>query len=212
MRRLLGGGGLDGDGIEVVGLSDVGVGTVEPTETGSTFEANARIKALSYAEQTGAWCLADDSGLVVDALGGRPGVISAHYAWGADEAAASAFSRSERDARNIEVLLGELEGVAAEERTARFVCTMVLAGPGPSGGQGIAAVTTGRFEGRIGVPPSVPRGENGFGYDPVFLAGPDFVRTSAELTPEEKNAVSHRGQAVRAMVERIRSGGWALGA
>ncbi len=128
---------LDGvAGLRVLGLDDVvrekpGLVLKEPEEIGTTFEQNATIKALSYAEQTGRLCLADDSGLEVDALGGRPGVISSHYCTDGREAG---MSRAERDAKNNERVMRELEGVAAEKRTARFVCVMVVAGSlGPVG-------------------------------------------------------------------------------
>jgi non-canonical purine NTP pyrophosphatase (RdgB/HAM1 family) len=380
-------------GCEVLGLADVGDLPPEPEETGSTFEANATIKALAYAEATGRLCLADDSGLIVDALGGRPGVISSHFAFdGRTDGEAAMLSREERDHRNNARLLAELEGIPPEQRTARFVCVMALAGapllsssshgaegfqpsdratpdaglvkrsggrlphwdvpggtyfltfraePGivfseqerktildaclhghpnrytlhtacvmpdhvhlllrterqpdgrypqgfeivhsiksftanrlnkarerngavwqreyfdrlirtaaegdetdryiqqnpvraglvekamdypfvwrgdiglrPIGGleaprsskekaPAVLATTTGAFEGRIGLPGEVPRGAGGFGYDPLFLVGPDFKRTGAELDKSEKNRLSHRGAAVRAMMEEL---------
>ena len=156
-----------------------------PEETGRTFEENARLKALYYAERTGRWCLADDSGLVVDALDGAPGVHSARYA--ADRVPPDA-SRPQRDAANNARLLEELEGVPDERRTARFVCCLALA----AGGR-VLLETTGALEGRIG---RRAAGENGFGYDPLFLATGSGRRV-AELPPERKNAISHRGQAVR---------------
>src|SRR5690606_10259410 len=123
-------------------------GIPEPPETGKTFEDNARIKALFYAERTGRVCLADDSGLEVDALGGAPGVISSHYATDGVETGAS---RAERDAANNARLLREMEHVPDEQRTARFVCVMVLAGPDGR----VLATTRGTFEGRIGRAPDV---------------------------------------------------------
>lgn len=219
-------------GLEVLGLSDLGAVPPEPEETGGTFEANATIKAMAYAAATGRVCLADDSGLEVDALGGRPGVISSHFAFdGRTDGEAASLTREQRDAANNERLLRELDAVPDPARTARFVCVMVLAGVGPTFsrpspmypsrdgriedvgptgegrrevGPGVWAVTRGTFEGRIGPRGVVPRGAGGFGYDPLFLVGPDFARTSAELAKEEKNHLSHRGAAVRAMVERIR--------
>lgn len=382
-------------GYTVLGLADVGELPPEPDETGETFEENATIKALAYAEATGRLCLADDSGLEVDALGGRPGVISSHFAWdGRTDGEAAVMSREQRDRANSERLMAELAGVASEDRAARFVCTMVLAAPyggadfqsastpstafpnppsllpqtvtydgmfkehrrrlphmqkangtyfisfnllrgtlsdperavvlesikfwhneryfldeavvmddhvhmiirpleQPNGswpelsrlmqsikscsarqvqkargstGQlwqreyhdrfirnqaeldekrlyiwnnpvkaglceaaesyphrwtkggrlevgptinirsktGVIAVTRGVFEGRIGMPNEVPRGSGGFGYDPFFLVGPDFGRTSAELDKSEKNRLSHRGMAVRAMEAHLR--------
>ncbi len=187
-------------GIPLLGLNDLraqGEGPFpEPAETGGTFEANASIKALAYARATGRLCLADDSGLEIDALAGRPGVISSHYATDGRE---TGLSRADRDAANNARVLRELEGVPPRDRAARFVCVMLLASP-----DGELARARGTFEGRIGVPGpaqegGVPRGDNGFGYDPLFLVGPEFRRTSAELSSEEKNALSHRGHAARAM-------------
>jgi XTP/dITP diphosphohydrolase len=180
-------------GIRVVGLGDLGVGAAEPEESAPTFVGNATIKALAYARQTGTVCLADDSGLVVDALGGAPGVISSHYAAdGRDDPR----PRAERDAANNERLLRELSGVPDERRTARFACVMVLASPEGE----VLAQSEGAFEGRIG---HEARGANGFGYDPLFLVAPEFQRTSAEMPPAEKNAVSHRALAARAMARRL---------
>ncbi len=368
-------------GVEFVGLKELPghEDFVEPEETGQTFEANATIKALSYAEQTGLPCLADDSGLEVDALGGAPGVISSHYCTDGRE---TGMSRAERDAANNARLLRELEGVEPESRGARFVCVMVLANRGTGfqpvplrptpanmspvnlhqrgtvhktqgdlphwhqhgatyfvtfrvqqgclspnerdvvlksclhwhreralvhlvvvmpnhvhlllsplpkqtgwhelpeimhsiksftanlinrmretriplwqpeyydrivrdadefgetwdymlknpvaaglvahwmhyhwirggeqerhrleAGPTVQANTRGTFEGRLGLPGEVPRGENGFGYDPLFLVAPEFVRTSAELKPNEKNRLSHRGDAAVKMLDALR--------
>lgn len=180
-------------GIEVVGLHDRGVATVEPDESGDSFEANATIKALAYARQTGTACLADDSGLVVDALGGAPGVISSHYSTdGRDDQR----PRAERDAANNARLLRELARTPDDQRTARFVCVMVLA----SAAGEVLARSEGAFEGRIA---REARGENGFGYDPLFLVAPGFERTSAELLPDEKNLISHRARAARAMARQL---------
>lgn len=371
--------------VEAVALSDLG-GYDEPVETGETFEANASIKALSYARATGLPCLADDSGIEIDALGGAPGVISSHYCTDGREVG---MSRAERDELNNERVLRELAGVPPEERTARFVCVMALAGVEPPpkaggtgvGGMGVSPVrvpigerlTTSRrnlphwqrggstyfvtfrvargelsesereivlescqfihgkrawvsiavvmpdhvhlllkpmrlpdggwlslssilhsvksftahriqklrgdhgalwqgesydrivrdadeydekfeyirlnpvrrglvedsrdyrflwapqpipvahrrdahatlapkllarsretFEGRIGLPGEVPRGDNGFGYDPIFLVAPGFEHTSAELPPDEKNRRSHRAAAAEFMAKEIR--------
>ncbi len=369
--------------VEAVGLDELERegGFVEPDETGKTFEDNAMIKALSYAEQTGLPCLADDSGLEIDALDGRPGVISSHYCTDGREAG---MTRDERDEANIERVLREMEGEPEAGRTARFVCVMALATPSPAGSWGgdfqsppsmsfsgaftthakgdlphwelggatffltfrlltgqldtsersivldacthyhgrgwlvhravvmpdhvhmlcrstrqdngsyptiaglmksikqfaagrinrqrgttgalwqreyydrimrtpeeleetlryieanpvrkgladtpvdypwlwrqelggdwksppqgrqvpsaplLLHLTRGTFEGRIGVPPGVPKGDHGFGYDPIFLVAPEHARTSAELPPSEKHAVSHRGRAARAMAD-----------
>lgn len=188
--------------IELVSLDGCGVATHEPAETGSTFEENAAIKARSYAEQTGLLCLADDSGIEIDALGGSPGVISSHYCSDGREVG---MSRAERDAANNARVLRELEGVAMERRSARFVCVMALAMPRPRGAGTLMHTTRGTFEGRIGVPPRVPGGKDGFGYDPLFLVAPTFERTGAELTPDEKNRMSHRAAAARAMGALLRS-------
>jgi len=188
-------------GLEFVGLSDLPGPFAEPVESGKTFEENATIKALSYARQTGLPCLADDSGLEVDALGGAPGVISSHYCTDGRDAP---MSREARDEANNERLLRELDGVPPERRSARFVCAMVLAEPGGGRTARIAARARGTFEGRIGLPGEVPRGSNGFGYDPLFLVAEEFTQTSAELAPAEKNRRSHRGRAARAMLENLR--------
>lgn len=205
LTRPRGGGGLGGlAGVELVGLRDLpNAGALrEPAETGSTFEQNATIKALSYARQTGLVCLADDSGLEIDALGGHPGVISSHYCTDGRE---EGMTRPQRDAANNQRVLRELEGVRAEQRGARFVCVMVLAGPGSFSP---LHQSRGTFEGRIGMLGDVPRGENGFGYDPLFLVGAEpyfFSVTSAELSTEEKNRLSHRGAAAREMSEFLRT-------
>lgn len=183
-------------GVAVVGLRDLPghEDFHEPEEHGTSFEQNATIKALSYAAQTGRACVADDSGLEVDALRGAPGVISSHYATDGRE---TGISRAERDAANNARLLRDLGD--AEQRTARFVCVMVLAAP-----RRVLATSRGTFEGRIGLPGEVPRGDNGFGYDPLFLLPAPDTRTSAELSPEEKNARSHRGAAARAMAAQLK--------
>jgi XTP/dITP diphosphohydrolase len=191
-------------GIRVLGLRDLPEHESfnEPSETGSTFEQNASIKAISYAAQTGRPCLADDSGLEIDALAGRPGVISSHYATDGRE---TGLNRPERDAVNNARVLRELTGVPPERRTARFVCVMALAEPpGPQAGPNpILATSRGTFEGRIGIPPAVPRGCNGFGYDPLFLVAPEFTQTSAELATDGKNALSHRAAAARNLIARL---------
>lgn len=185
-------------GIEVMGLNALPEPPAEPVEDGETFEANARLKAVGYARATGLRCLADDSGLEVDALAGEPGVYSARYA--RDQFAADEFQampRSERDQANNRKLLKSLEGVPFDQRTARFVCAMCLADPDGS----IVQETRGTFEGVI---TDEPRGQNGFGYDPLFWL-PDSACTSAELSPELKNARSHRGAAARTMAECLRA-------
>lgn len=177
---------------------------VEPQETGATFEANATIKALSYANQTGLACLADDSGLEVDALDGRPGVISSHYCTDGRDVG---MTREHRDHANNERLMRDMSGVPYTARTARFVCVMAVGLPADGGAGGDNSnpviVVRGTFTGRIRRTGEVPRGTNGFGYDPLFLVGPDFVRTGAELTLAEKSLVSHRAQAAALMIARL---------
>jgi len=193
---------LAGSDIDIIGLDGFGQSFPEPIEDGETFLENATIKAVDYARATGMHCLADDSGLIVDALGGMPGVISSHYAFDGDaEGEAAAMTRQQRDELNCQRVMRELEGVADADRTARFTCTMVLADPSGT----VLATSVGLFEGRIGQVGEVPRGEHGFGYDPLFLVDPGFDRTSAEMEPEEKNAISHRAQAVHRMIESIQS-------
>jgi len=178
-------------GIDIVGLSELQLATPipEPAETGVSFEENARIKAIAYARATGRLTLAEDSGLEVDALGGRPGVHSARYA-------GAGMTRAERDRANNDKLLREMLDVPDESRTARFVCAMCLAAPDGS----ILAESRGIYEGIIA---REPLGHNGFGYDPILFL-PDAGRTSAELSAAEKNARSHRGMAARRMADAIR--------
>jgi len=164
----------------------------QPKETGATFAENARQKALHYARATGRWCLADDSGLVVDALGGRPGVLSARYA--ADLCSPGA-ARQQIDAANNAKLLAEMKDVPEGRRTARFVCHLAL-----SDGERILIETSDTIEGRIGYEPI---GSNGFGYDPIFIADQTGC-TTAQLTPEEKNQISHRGKAARRFASLLR--------
>ncbi len=151
----------------------------EVVEDGATFEANAEKKALHYAGHADMWTLADDSGLVVDALGGEPGVQSARYAQTGD------------DLDNNRKLISELSGVPQADRSARFVCCMVLARPGE-----VLVRAKGTIEGQI---IDQPRGENGFGYDPHFWV-PELKATTAELPPEHKNRISHRGKALQAII------------
>ena len=176
-------------GVDVVGLDEVADALPEPVEDGETFADNARIKAVHYARRAKRWCLADDSGLEVNALDGGPGVRSARYA-------GTGGTRDERDRANNAKLLARLEGVPDEGRTARFVCAMCLADPEGN----VLAETRATMEGAIG---HEPRGSNGFGYDPLFLLA-DLGCTSAELSRDRKNARSHRGRAARAMAEHIR--------
>lgn len=159
-------------GVTWKSLADVGLDGHEVAETGETFRDNALLKAVAYAHQSGLPTLADDSGLVVDALHGAPGVYSARYAPTAPE-------------RNTK-LLSALEGVPPEQRSARFVCVIACVFP-----HGVTILSEGNLEGQIGF---APRGSNGFGYDPVVVLADG--RTVAELPPAEKNQISHRGQAL----------------
>ncbi len=183
---------FDGTDIELVGLDTVANIPPEPVEDGDTFEANARLKARYYAAKLAQPCLAEDSGLEVDALNGAPGVYSARYA-GVEG------NRDERDAANNQKLLRELAAVPDEKRAARFVCAMCLARPDGS----IITEHRGTYEGRIA---HVAAGENGFGYDPLLYV-PDAGCSSAELSPEKKNARSHRGAAARALLRSLTTDG-----
>ena len=175
---------LDLPGVSVRGLAEVDC-DLEPEETGRSFHENACLKARAYARATGSWVLADDSGLSVDALGGRPGVYSAYFA--------KMNGAGEGDADNNAYLLRRLEKVADAERTARFECVLAVADP-----LGRVALTArGEVE---GVVLRQPRGENGFGYDPLYLHPPSG-KTTAEMTPAEKHAISHRGRALARLRE-----------
>ncbi len=162
----------------------------EVKEDGATFAENARKKACGYAQAAGLWTLADDSGLVVDALGGVPGVNSARFSGDRPPGA----DRKLLDRRNMEKLLTLLQDVPPEKRTARFVCCLCLAGP-----EEVLLETRGTLEGLI---TTEPAGTGGFGYDPVFLV-PQLGKTVAQLGEEEKNAVSHRGNAMRELKPRL---------
>ncbi len=175
---------LEPAGFIVEGL-DPTAGVPEPEEDADTFEGNARLKAVGYARARGERCLGEDSGLEGEALGGAPGVRSAR-------SAGTSGTRDERDRANNERLLAALRGVPAAERTARFVCAVCVAEPDGT----IVAEARGTYEGRIA---DAPRGTGGFGYDPLLYL-PDVGCTSAELTPEAKNARSHRSAALRALV------------
>jgi XTP/dITP diphosphohydrolase len=171
LRRL-----LQGCGWEIVTPADVGL-DLSVEETGGSYEENATRKALQYAQASGLVALADDSGLEVDALDGRPGVQSARYA-----------GPKRTDAERVQKLLEELRDVPDARRTARFRAVIAIASP-----DGRVETVEGDIEGRIA---RAPRGENGFGYDPVFLL-PDRGLTAAELPADEKDAISHRGVAAR---------------
>ncbi|MHB8804927.1 MAG: RdgB/HAM1 family non-canonical purine NTP pyrophosphatase [Coriobacteriia bacterium] len=175
---------LDFPGWEFVTAADLGAETLEVEETGDTFADNARLKARAYHEVFGIVALADDSGLEVDALDGAPGVYSARYA-GPDAT----------DADNNVKLLGALADVPESGRTARFHSVIVLVGE-----DGAETVAEGACEGSIGFE---PRGTGGFGYDPLFRPDATPGRTMAELDRAGKNAISHRGAALRALRERL---------
>ncbi|GAG41640.1 unnamed protein product, partial [marine sediment metagenome] len=173
---------LGGD-VEWVGLGDF-AGIAEIVEDGASFAANARKKALGYAKLTGCWTIADDSGLVIDELGGEPGVNSARFS-GERE---NGITRKEQDKRNIAKVLELLSGAATEKRGARFVCCLCLAKP-----EGVLFESEGTVEGYI---TESEIGENGFGYDPIFYIA-ELGRTAGQLSRQEKNSVSHRGGAIR---------------
>ncbi len=169
--------------LEIVGATEVEEAP-DVVEDGVTFEDNARLKAEALAAHTGLPALADDSGLAVDILGGAPGIFSARGAGRHGDARA-----------NLELLLAQLDDVRDEHRGAAFVCSAVLAPP-----DGTVRATEGRMPGRLA---REPRGGNGFGYDPVLVVEGD-TRSAAELSPAQKNAISHRGKAFRAMVPHLR--------
>ena len=171
----------------VVGARDVGA--PEPVEDGVTFAENALLKARALAEFTGLPAVADDSGLSVDVLGGAPGIFSARWA-----------GRHGDDAANLELLLAQLSDIRDPHRGARFVCAAALVTP-----DGFEHVETGALVGTLAL---APRGTGGFGYDPALVPLGE-TRTCAELSPAEKNAISHRGQAFRALapvVARVLAG------
>lgn len=172
---------------EVLSLDDVGM-TGEIEETGTTFEENALIKA-GAAASSGYIGVGDDSGLTVDALGGEPGVYSARYA------ERNNYAGGHDDEANNRLLLEKLEGVPAERRGGAFVCVIGCVFP-----DGRSFTVRGEVRGRI---LTGYRGDGGFGYDPLFFYEP-FGKTLAEASPEEKNSVSHRGNAIRAFAERLR--------
>lgn len=170
-------------GLEILSMKEAGV-AIDIEENGSTYEENALIKARAVAAVTKDIVLADDSGLEIDYLNGEPGVYSARYL-GEDT------SYSVKNAN----LMSRLDGVPEEKRTARFVCAIAAVLP-----DGREFTTRAAIEGRIGYE---EKGEGGFGYDPIFYV-PEFGKTTAELTADEKNQVSHRGKALQLMKEELR--------
>lgn len=173
---------LAGINAEILSMREAGI-SVDVVEDGVTFEENARLKAAAVAKVTDAIVLADDSGLEIDYLNKEPGVYSARY-MGED---------TSYDVKN-QALLDRLQGVPKEKRTARFVCAIAAVFPG-----GETIVKRGTIEGYIG---EKPAGENGFGYDPIFYVE-EYHCSTAEMSPEQKNALSHRGNALRAMKEEL---------
>ena len=173
---------LEDLGLPVLSLKDAGI-TADVEENGTTFEENAQIKAKAIMEMTGALVLADDSGLEVDALDKEPGIYSARY-MGHD----TSYHIKNQN------IIDRLEGKVGEERSARFVCAIAAAFP-----DGRVLITRGTMEGQIGYE---EKGENGFGYDPIFYL-PEYQCYSEELSLEEKNKLSHRGKALRLMKERL---------
>ena len=175
LRRIL-------DGVDVVGLDEYPDAPDVP-ETELTFQGNALLKARAIAAHTGLPAVADDSGLCVDALNGMPGIFSARWS-----------GRHGDDEANLDLLLGQLADVAPELRGARFVCVAAIVWP-----SGEEDAVEGQLTGHV---IGERRGTGGFGYDPIFVPD-DETRTTAELSPEEKDAISHRGKAFRALAERL---------
>lgn len=180
LSEMLGDVGADIEWVSLRQFPDI----AEVEEDGDTFAANARKKALGYAGVTGLWTIADDSGLVIDALGGAPGVYSARYA--ADECDSS--DRAAIDTANTQKALRNLQNVPKPERTARFKCCLCLASP-----EKVLLETEGAVEGIIN---QSPVGDGGFGYDPIFYI-PGLQKTAAQLEKHEKNRISHRGNAIQ---------------
>ena len=175
---------MDDLGMEIVSMKEAGI-SADIVEDGTSFEENAVIKASAIARQCEDIVLADDSGLEIDYLNKEPGIYSARY-MGED----TSYEIKNKN------LIDRLEGVPKEQRTARFVCAIAAALP-----DGSTRTTRGTIEGYIGWEPA---GENGFGYDPIFYVD-EYGCSTAQLSPEEKNKVSHRGNALRAMREELRA-------
>jgi len=169
--------------LEIVGMGEF-PDVPDVVETGVTFAQNATLKAVAAAKATGLPALADDSGLAVNVLGGAPGVFSARWA-----------GTHGQDRANLELLLGQLYDVPDEQRSAAFVCVAAIALP-----NGTVVLRQGQMPGMLA---REPRGDNGFGYDPILVVDGDS-RTAAELTFEEKNVISHRGKAFRALSADLR--------
>ncbi|GAA2523561.1 RdgB/HAM1 family non-canonical purine NTP pyrophosphatase [Pilimelia columellifera] len=183
LRRILD-AALGAGAVELVGLADVPAYPEAP-ETGLTFAENALLKAREAVRHTGLATVADDSGLTVDALNGMPGVFSARWA-----------GRHGDDLANLQLVLGQTGDIPDEHRGAAFACAAALVLP-----SGVEHVVTGEQRGRL---LRAPRGEGGFGYDPIFLGDGQHL-TNAELSPAAKDAISHRGQAFRGLAELLRT-------
>lgn len=175
--------------MELVLESDLGV-DIDVEETGTTFEENSFLKANAVMKATGLPALADDSGIAVDALNGEPGIYSARYG----------FDDTLDDAGRVRLLLKNMEAVPDGQRQAQFVCVITLVTP-----EGKVIQARGEVHGEV---PRKTEGEGGFGYDPVFYY-PPFGKTLAQVTPEEKNRVSHRGQALKILYEKLKEAGYA---
>ena len=176
-------------GIELILQSELGV-DIDVEETGTTFEENSFIKAEAVMKATGLPALADDSGIAVDALNGEPGVYSARYG----------FDDTLDDWGRLQLLLKNTEQVPDGRRQAQFVCVITMVTP-----ENQVIQARGEIHGEL---TRAPRGENGFGYDPIFYY-PPFGKTTAEMSPEEKNQVSHRGQALRMFYDKMKEAGYA---
>jgi XTP/dITP diphosphohydrolase len=172
-------------GFDLVSQSTLGIET--PAETGTTFAENALLKARHAAAITNLPALADDSGIEVDALGGRPGIYSARYA-----------GEGASDQANLRKMLDEMRDIPVPQRTARYQCVIAFV---TTATDGAPVLATGTWEGTL---ISEPKGLGGFGYDPIFVPR-GFDRTAAELDPGEKNSLSHRGQALRALVTQLQN-------
>lgn len=169
-------------GFEIISQEEAGI-DIDVEETGTTFEENSRLKAEAIFNATGIAAIADDSGLCVDALGGEPGVYSARYGGeGLD------------DEGRVQLLLENMKDIPDEKRTARFVCAITMVN------NDSVITARGECEGVINY---APKGENGFGYDPVFYMK-EYGKTTAEMSPDEKNAVSHRGKALKILEEKVK--------
>jgi XTP/dITP diphosphohydrolase len=179
VQRILAAAGADVELVSLDSFPDV----PDVAETGATFEENAMLKAHAIAAATGLVALADDSGLAVDALNGMPGVLSARWA-----------GRARDDAANLQLVLDQVGDVPDERRGAAFVCAAAAVTP-----DGRGVVVEGRVDGML---TRGPRGSNGFGYDPIFVPDGE-ARTTAEMSPAEKDAISHRGRAFRALAARL---------